>query len=260
MKEKTFLNCIEKTKETNFLVDVNKIDENIYNVNIKCKSCNNEKNFNEHNIKSIYGKLRLKGERSYLNCKCKNRFKIIQTFCINKNFILLDEFEKVHDKNVSRNNSKNKLKFKCKICNYIYYKTWDSIRRKDKNGCQNCAFISYKGVSKGKGIFKKIFNSELYTRQERSNRLIEQNLDISILKDDPLYEAYIIDSFNYNIDHIFPRMAFIDFNMDNMFDYGFLKTICNCRENLQILSKTENVQKRSEYNKKEFLLWVSNKL
>lgn len=259
MKEKTLLKCIEKTKKTNFLVNVIKINEDLYDTTIACKSCNRTKIFQNQSMKSVWNTLRERGHRAHFNCRCRDRFKILQNFCINKNFTLLDEFEKLHHTKIYKQGSNLKLKFECNICKSIYFKLWGTIRQKENNGCQQCAFNSYKGVPKGKGNPKKVFNSDLYTRQERSDRLLDQSLDISILKEDPLYENYLNDTYNYNVDHIFPRMAFIDFNMDNMFDYDFLKAICNSRENLQILTKNENISKSGKYDKQEFLLWISKK-
>jgi len=245
------IKIINKLNDQNkFIYNVIQNNE-LYTITRKCKLCNKIKEFKNKNKKQT--RRYIQDQKRTINtteCLCFNRFKIIQDFCLNKNFELLDTFDFIHTNNFNKE-SKIKIRFKCKKCETISNKIYDSVQK--QIGCKTC------GIKKITGVRKK-YNSQEYTRQERSNRLNIQNLDISILKDDPLYESYIRDSFNYNIDHIFPRMAFIDFNMDNMFDYDLLKSICNSRENLQILSKSDNVSKRANYNKKDFLMWFSSKI
>lgn len=87
----------------------------------------------------------------------------------------------------------------------------------------------------------------------------------NILKDEPLYENYIQsqkeakesykvwDTSKYAVDHIFPRIAFIDNNLDKIYNHKLIKEICNLRENLRIIPQKENSDKHAKYNQEEFM-------
>lgn len=96
------------------------------------------------------------------------------------------------------------------------------------------------------------------------------NLDL--LKDDPLYIYHIESKLkakestnrhsrsSYSVDHIFPRKAFIDNNLDEIYDKKIIKQICNLRENLQIIPNQENITKYSKYDQEEFMNWFNKKI
>jgi hypothetical protein len=110
------------------------------------------------------------------------------------------------------------------------------------------------------------------TRRIRSNYLQFDLKKINILKDEPLYESYLLsqqeakdsdkdwDTTKYSVDHIFPRIAFIDSNLDNLYNLTVIKEICNSRDNLRIILKEENGSKGGKYNQEEFINWFNKKL
>ena len=56
----------------------------------------------------------------------------------------------------------------------------------------------------------------------------------------------------WNLDHIFPIKAFLDYNIRNI-------KLINNLENLQPLSWQENTKKSANYNKEEFEKWLKEK-
>lgn len=110
------------------------------------------------------------------------------------------------------------------------------------------------------------------TRSMRSGYLQFRSSELYRLSDDPLYNNYIKSQViaknsnknhiksNYTVDHIYPRIAFVDNNLDNLYDKKIIKEIANTRENLRILTKSENSAKSGKYNQEEFMNWFTNKL
>lgn len=110
------------------------------------------------------------------------------------------------------------------------------------------------------------------TRQSRSEYLKFNRTKIYILVDEPLYKNYIQsqnkakisdknwDRTEYTVDHIQPRIAFIDNNLDILYDKKLIKEICNSRDNLRIISQKDNGSKLGKYNQEEFINWFNQKL
>lgn len=110
------------------------------------------------------------------------------------------------------------------------------------------------------------------TRLLRMTYLGFDNGKLHILKDDPNYTNHINsqitakassniwDRSDYTVDHIFPRKAFIDNDLDNIHGPLVVKGICNLRENLRIIPKSENGKKAGKYNQEEFIEWFNSKL
>lgn len=110
------------------------------------------------------------------------------------------------------------------------------------------------------------------TRKKRALNLSFNHYKINILHDDPNYHNYLNSRKNakkskkiwakseYTIDHIYPRIAFIDNDLDEIYDRRIIKKICNLRENLRIIPKLDNMVKSSKYNQEEFMEWFNNKL
>ena len=98
------------------------------------------------------------------------------------------------------------------------------------------------------------------TRVSRTRYLSFDLRKINMLNDDPNHNNYLLKKEDYNIDHIFPRVAFIDNNLDNIYSNKIIKEICNSRNNLQIIPKIENSSKAGKYNKDEFINWFENKI
>lgn len=106
------------------------------------------------------------------------------------------------------------------------------------------------------------------TRQTRSNYLRFDLRKINLLSTDINYNDYIVykRSSNilqkniYSVDHIYPRIAFIDNDLDHIYDVKLIKKICNLRENLRIIHEKENGEKSGKYNQDEFMEWFNAKL
>jgi len=94
------------------------------------------------------------------------------------------------------------------------------------------------------------------TRERRLQSLKFRLNDIDTLSDDPNYQDYLINTDLYHVDHIFPRVAFIDYNIDKKYGIKFTKKICNSRENLKIITKEENLLKGGKYNQMDFLFFI----
>lgn len=103
------------------------------------------------------------------------------------------------------------------------------------------------------------------SKQNRLNYLhIEKNKIKDLLYDDPNYNSYIKNIKDktgkniYSIDHIFPRIAFIDNDLDKIYKSYQIKEICNSKDNLRIILNSENNSKNGKYNQEEFLNWFKN--
>ena len=55
-------------------------------------------------------------------------------------------------------------------------------------------------------------------------------------------------------------MAFIDNNLDKIYDVKIIKEICNSKDNLRIVNNKENKSKYNKYNQEEFINWFNQKL
>lgn len=119
--------------------------------------------------------------------------------------------------------------------------------------CRECFLLNNTGVNH--------FNWKTdRTRIVRTTYLSFDKKKSDILKDDPNFYDYSLNRNLYNIDHIFPRIAFIDNDLDEIYDKLIIKKICNLRENLRIITREENGQKSGKYNQEEFMTWFSEKL
>lgn len=113
------------------------------------------------------------------------------------------------------------------------------------------------------------------TRKSRTKYLSFDLYHINILKDDPNYKTYI-ESFdkaktkrnngnnwikvNFTVDHIFPRVAFVDNNFDKIYGEELCKKIANKRNNLRLITEKTNYSKGGKYNQEEFINWFTNEL
>ena len=178
---------------------------------------------------------------------------------------------------------------------YNYYKEYNYILNSIYNGCKNkdkviCSeghnieikFDDFKQGHRCKICYfenKRGKNHPNYnkdrTRLRRANSLSFDLKNIEILKDDPLYVEYLV---SYNeakekrlngeyhskskmvVDHIFPRIAIINNNLDIIYEMNLCQKIINLRENLRIISHEHNGFKGGKYNKEEFMNWFNDKL
>lgn len=159
-------------------------------------------------------------------------------------------------------NAHEKLQFICDK-GHEYTKSWNKF----KNGQRcNICYLNNKMGEKNSN-----WNSDR-TRRKKIKFLSFNHKNFKNLKDDPNYELYLNSKkevklsqknwykSNYEIDHIFPKVAFIDNKLDQIYGISKVKKICNLRENLRIISKNENREKWGYYDQKEFMEWFNEKI
>jgi hypothetical protein len=159
-------------------------------------------------------------------------------------------------------NALNKDKLTCPVGHKIEIKFNDfqqGVR------CKICFFKNNCGENNPK------YNPDR-TRQIRTEYLKFDLKRINILNDEPLYNEYINSKVeakdsnyiwnktSYTVDHIFPRVAFIDNNLDILYNKKLIKEICNSRDNLRIIHKKDNGSKAGKYNQEEFMKWFKIQL
>ena len=99
------------------------------------------------------------------------------------------------------------------------------------------------------------------TRKHRLDCLrYEYKSNAKIFRNDKSYNEWITTTNKYHVDHIFPRVAFIDHDIDKKYGLEMTKKICNDIENLQLLPKHENLSKGKKYNDLEFLFYIQRKI
>jgi hypothetical protein len=97
------------------------------------------------------------------------------------------------------------------------------------------------------------------TRQVRANYLAFNIRNVSCLQQDENYNNYLMNSDLYAVDHIFPRIAFVENNLDNLYEPKIVKAICNSLDNLRIILRKENSDKRAKYDTEKFMDWFNEK-
>lgn len=162
-------------------------------------------------------------------------------------------------------NNRSKLKFRCPQCNITYEATWMNFNQGAR--CRECYLKNNVGEN------HPCYNTDR-TREKRMQYLTFDLKKLHILNDDVNY-TNLIDYRDlakrirknrhelkniYEVDHIYPCKAFIDNDLDKIHDPAVIKSICNLRENLRIIPRTENSDKRAKYNQDEFLTWFNLKL
>lgn len=147
-------------------------------------------------------------------------------------------------------NGKDKLNVICSNGHNINI-SWNDFQQ--GNRCKQCWLNNNRGEN----------HPNWKEDRTRLHRVCYLNFDlnkINILTDDKNYYNYIKNKSNYEIDHIFPRIAFIDNHLDKIYDIKIIKEICNSRDNLRIILKKENRSKSGKYNKQKFMEWFDEKI
>lgn len=161
----------------------------------------------------------------------------------------------------SYKNNRTKLTFVCSKRNHIYDTVWSSFYNKNAR-CQKCHILDLSDIKTGSNHWN--WNPDR-TRKSRLKNLSFNNRKFKLLENDILYNEFIKHKGNglkniYQIDHIYPRVAFIDNNLDKIYGIKICKYICNLQENLQILKYQDNRKKWFNYNEDEFIKWFNLKL
>lgn len=103
---------------------------------------------------------------------------------------------------------------------------------------------------------KNLINRDLFTTRFTRTQFLLKYTKKYTLEDDINFKNYLSDRSKYEIDHIFPRIAFVNYNIDNYPDLAL--ELCNHKSNLRIILKDENRSKRGKYNKEEFFEFLKN--
>jgi hypothetical protein len=75
---------------------------------------------------------------------------------------------------------------------------------------------------------------------------------LTYIQKDDNFENWKKDSYNWHIDHIWPKIAFINEGITDL-------SIINSLDNLRIISKNDNLSKGDKYDKNKFLEYLRNK-
>lgn len=149
---------------------------------------------------------------------------------------LLSEYKKIKDK----------ITIKCNN-GHIYETSFNNFKN-GKKRCRQCWVNYYQG--------DKVYNYNPDRNKRKLSKLLSFKLyNIDLLQDDINYNKYLKNKKDYNIDHVFPRVAFIDNELHLKYDMRTLRNICNSRDNLQIIPKIDNLKKSGKYNNSDFLTW-----
>jgi hypothetical protein len=195
----------------------------------------------KHECQISYNKFQQGRKCPTCSKKKKPTTEQVRIYLKNLNWTLLSEYK----------DAKTKMKLICPN-NHITYKTYDNFKNKNR-GCRECWIDSNRGSN------HQNWNEDR-TRRTRYRYLQFSKYNISILEDDPNYNNILKTPEKYNIDHIQPRIAFIDNNLDNIYDPILIKKICNLRENLRIIPKEINGSKGGKYIQEDFIKWFNLKI
>lgn len=268
-----------------------KIKFNNFKSGYRCIECaNNNKKLSHEFVFNEYAKKGYILNSIYDGCVnkddliCPNNHKIKMTYnnfqsgnecieCVNINQTFSHEF-------VSGEYSKK---------GYTLNSIYNGIHNKDQLTCPEgddieITFANFKQGRRCGICFKRnnfgenhhSYNSNDRTRRKRSEQLSFDLRSQEILNDDPNYEQFLLAceesklkrkltgnkhiKSDITIDHIFPRIAFIDNDLDNIYGTNTIKKICNLRENLRIISKSNNCSKGGKYIQEEFMSWFNDKI
>lgn len=178
------------------------------------------------------------------NCGIKNSYlKQCFTYEYVKNYFEYHKCELLENKYI---NARTKMNYICE-CGYkstiVFDKFCNGQRcikcRNEKLSIKNSKFI-------GENTSNWNPNREEVSMKRRIRVNVKYNWIIKNMKDDPLYNDYIINKYKYNIDHIIPLGIFSKLIVNYNLNPDKIRKIINKRNNLQILTKHENSSKRSK--------------
>lgn len=242
----------------------------------------------KHSYEYVYNCFRDKGcellEDEYVNNKTKMKYKCS---CNNISQVTFDKF-RTSSKCIKcsgvEKHSQEYITEKYKDHGYILNSIYNGNKNKDDLICPEghkikMKFNAFQRNHRCKECYRikcaverhPNYNNDR-TRSRRSNYLRFDLRKINILKEESLYDHYIQskeeaklsnnrwNKSNYTVDHIHPRIAFVDNNLDVLYGDKLVKKICNLRENLRIILKEENTSKGGKYNQEEFMAWFNEKI
>jgi hypothetical protein len=252
----------------------------------RCSECSGNEKWT---YEEVYKAFKDKGcellETEYINNQTKMKYKCK---CGNGSSITLGNFNSGHK--CSKCGGNEKLKYEtvykafkdqgCELLETEYINTLTKMRYRCE--CGNESISSYNNFRSGNrckecGLLKRTganhprFKKDR-TRMDRTKILSFDYRKLHILNDDPNYANHVQsknvaktsgnrwDISDYTVDHIQPRIAFIDNDLDIKYDLKIIKEICNLRENLRIIPQKENGSKGGKYIQEEFMAWFNDKI
>lgn len=185
-----------------------------------------------HEIELTYSKFKNDGVRCricFINNR-KNTNEYIFNYYKQNNYILNSIYK----------GSKYKDKLTCPLGHDIEmtFNDFQSGKR-----CKKC-YLEF-----NKGINHPNYNSnreELLLNKRLRIRSFAYNWVVKNMKDDPNYKDYLIHPKKYVIDHIIPIKLFCELFIIYKLDEQKVKDIINQRDNLQLLTRKENSDKKSK--------------
>lgn len=170
------------------------------------------------------------------------------------------------EKEYKNRNMKMKYRCSCGDINKITFSNFKQGRR-----CKKCGIAKISGDNNYKWIKDRKKVKENYKFRKKCHNLLQRTLrKTNQRKTDKTYKLlgydssdlqnYIYNHSNWDIaknkdfhlDHIFPIKAFLDYNIKDI-------KLINNLDNLQLLSKRENLSKRDKYDRKDFENWLISK-
>ena len=247
---------------------------NFKNLNRRCMKCGgNEKLTYDF----VYNFFKNEGcellETEYINSATKMRYRCK---CENESEIIFNNFQSGHK--CAKCSGNEKLTFSwvynyfedqgCELLETKYIN--NSTKMKYLCSCGNKSSITFKSfkrhkscrecrIKKQSGPNHPNWNTDR-TRRTRCKYLQFKTNKINKLHDDSYYTNYLNNPELYSVDHIQPRVAFIDNDLDKKYDIKLIQEICNLRENLRIIPRAENGSKGGKYNQDEFMAWFNEKI
>ena len=252
----------------------------------RCQICAGNKKYNLKEIDEYIHN----NDWTLLSSKYKNSLSLLELLCENGHYVemtfgnfrsgyrcsqckgLKKHSQKYVDEYLLKNGdftntiytkNKNKLDIICKF-GHKFKMSFDCYHNKHQR-CNICYFNSISGENHYNWNKDRVIKNRLKYLSFDINK-------IDILKDEPLYENYIQsqqeakqsnknwDRTKYTVDHIYPRKAFVDNNLDKIYELKVIKKICNSRDNLRIITEADNRDKWYKYNQQEFMKWFETKI
>lgn len=160
------------------------------------------------------------------------------------------------------------LKFKCG-CGNIDYKSYATFKKSPK--CKSCGLLLRSGENHHKwnpdrnkiklkikihakclGMLRKCIKKYNLIKLSKSEKMLGFTREQLLKHLESFSEWNNLKLDTWHLDHIFPIKAFIDFGITDL-------KVINSLDNLQPLSKHDNLSKRDKYNKNEFKKYLQLK-
>jgi len=179
-------------------------------------------------------------ETDYINARTKMKYICS---CGNKTSIVFDSFKRGNRCQKCRNKKNSEMMKGLRVGekNPGWIKDRDAKKAytKFRNRCSNMVRNCFRLVLKEK-------------KSKRTEEILGYKIvDLKLhLESHPNWDR--VKNSNWEIDHIFPIKAFVDYGIKDI-------KLINSLDNLQPLTESENSHKRAKYNRQDFEKWLKNK-